>query len=764
MSVMIQVYWAMIVRRKWSVISSILAGVVVAGILCLVLPKSYRSSTLILVENQKIPDDYVKGIGGASVEERLTMIQQQVMSRTLLSQTIAEFKLYEGQVEREGVESAIEGMRKAIKVETVGTIGARGKSVEAISISFSHEIPMTAMKVTAKLASLFIEENLKVREQLVTGVSAFLELELQDAKKALEAQEQAISQYKSKHIGLLPEQMDANLRSLDRSQADLNATDELIHSLTDKVGFVEKSIKEYEASGVTQGASGTTAAGHAGMDPLIGRLRELERNLSTLVAGEYTETYPDMVETKKEIAGVKKKLVEKYGDPAKEKDGDAARTFDPYLRELIKQRNELRVEVSSVKDRRRRLADHIREFEHRVEQTPSREQDLMILMRDYENMQKNYQALLDKRLNAHVAENLEKRQKGEQFRVLDPANLPQTLDKPNRLLIMLLGLLGGCGLGVGLAIGQDQVNPTFKRREEVEMLPRIRVLATIPKFNAGYRKLGHQAESTLISPDAGSPLPAVRTGWRYPSWMSRIHEGQAPPSQFNLVAKWQPHSIAAEQYRMAATRLVLSREGDGSTVIGVTSALKGEGKTTTVVNLGYTIARNFERTTLLIDCDFRCPGLHVYADKPAQAGLIELLDGQASFENCLSAIDEAPCSILSVGRMGEDFNELARIQQLKAILPKIRMNFDYVIINGPPVLPSASVGMLASLADLQIMVIRAGVTPKHVVQQAFTMLRLRGEAHVILNAVEAQSLPSVMYGYPLSYRDSDEQSIESAAR
>jgi Mrp family chromosome partitioning ATPase len=114
--------------------------------------------------------------------------------------------------------------------------------------------------------------------------------------------------------------------------------------------------------------------------------------------------------------------------------------------------------------------------------------------------------------------------------------------------------------------------------------------------------------------------------------------------------------------------------------------------------------------------------------------------------------------------MGEDFNELARIQQLKAILPKIRMNFDYVIINAPPVLPSASVGMLASLADLHIMVIRAGVTPKHVVQQAFTMLRLRGEAHVILNAVEAQSLPSAMYGYPLSYRDGDEQSIESAAR
>jgi capsular exopolysaccharide synthesis family protein len=235
-------------------------------------------------------------------------------------------------------------------------------------------------------------------------------------------------------------------------------------------------------------------------------------------------------------------------------------------------------------------------------------------------------------------------------------------------------------------------------------------------------------------------------------------------SQLNLVAKWQPHSIAAEQYRTAATKLLLSTEGHGSTVIEVTSALKGEGKTTTVVNLGYTLARNLGRKTLLIDCDFRCPALHEYVTIPARAGLIELLNGEASLENCLSAIDEVPCSILSIERTGEDFNELTRIQQLKAMLPRIRMNFDYVIINTPPVLPSASVGILASLADFHIMVIRAGTTPKHVVKQAFKMLGLSGGAHVILNAVEGKSMPTYMYGYPMFHNTSGKQSIESTAR
>ena len=211
---------------------------------------------------------------------------------------------------------------------------------------------------------------------------------------------------------------------------------------------------------------------------------------------------------------------------------------------------------------------------------------------------------------------------------------------------------------------------------------------------------------------------------------------------------------------MAATRLVLPSEGRGTTVIAVTSALKGEGKTTTVVNLGYTLARDLGRRTLLIDCDFRCPALHEYVNGPARAGLIELLDGQALREDCLSAIDEVPCSIITVGGLGEEHNELTRIQQLSALLPKLRTDFDFVLINSAPVLPSATMGILANLADALILVIRAGATPKHAVQQAFTMLGLTTEALVILNAVEVQSMPYHMYGYPYGR----ERSIESAAK
>src|SRR5436190_21439976 len=150
-------YWHIAVRRKWLILGAVLCSLGVAGILCLVLPKSYRSSTLILVEDQKIPEDYVKAIVGGSIEGRLIMIKQQVMSRTLLSKVVEEFKLYPDDVRSAGFEEVIEKMRESIKVETVGSSGARGKTVEAFSISFAHEDPMVAMKVTPTLASLLTE-------------------------------------------------------------------------------------------------------------------------------------------------------------------------------------------------------------------------------------------------------------------------------------------------------------------------------------------------------------------------------------------------------------------------------------------------------------------------------------------------------------------------------------------------------------------------------------------------------------------------------
>ncbi|GIW54468.1 MAG: hypothetical protein KatS3mg082_0872 [Nitrospiraceae bacterium] len=212
-----------------------------ASVLCLVLPKSYRSSTLILVESQKIPERYVQGVVSGTVQERLSMIKQQVMSRTLLSKVIEEFDLFRKDRETAPLEAVIEKMRKDIKVETKGT-----GHVESFSISFAHEDPVTAMKVTAKLASQFIEENLRIREQFVEGASEFLDQELKSAKEALETKEEAISRFKHSHMGELPGQLEPNLRALDRLQLEMNSVQELIPKLHERLDTLQRAIGEYD--------------------------------------------------------------------------------------------------------------------------------------------------------------------------------------------------------------------------------------------------------------------------------------------------------------------------------------------------------------------------------------------------------------------------------------------------------------------------------------------------------------------------------------
>jgi len=249
-------FWRIAVRRKWLILSTVLLSVVVAGTLCVVLPKIYRSTSMILMEETKIPKDYVAGIvePGGRVQKRIWGISQRVTSRKLVGRVIEGLKLYEEDVQKYGLEAVINKVRRAIEVEEVWTEGTRGKKtlmpVEAFTLSFSHEDPVTAMKVTSGLASKFLEQNVMLREQIVESTSEFLDMELKKAKRELERQESKMKQFKSQHLGELPQQMEPNLRALDRLANGLTNVTESIQRQSDRLGRIEKGIVEYETTGI----------------------------------------------------------------------------------------------------------------------------------------------------------------------------------------------------------------------------------------------------------------------------------------------------------------------------------------------------------------------------------------------------------------------------------------------------------------------------------------------------------------------------------
>lgn len=742
-------YWNMILRRKWLCLAIFAVCVGGGGILCVVWPESYRSSTLIIVESQKIPEDYVKALVGPSIEARLSSIQQQVMSRTLLTQMVQEFALYPEAVNLKGSEAVIERLRKDIRVTTSFTNSSRGGpgGVDAFAISFAHENPQLAMKVTAKLASQFIEENLRSREQLVEGASEFIEQELAMAKTRLEAQERSISFFKTKHMGELPEQVPANLSTLDRLSLQHGATLDALQRASDRLSLIEKAFKEYEALGPTMAATVQGPAG-ATVDSSLLRLRELERNLMTLAA-EYKDNYPDIIAVKQEIQALKAQI----GNAEKEiKESDNATTLretsprGSYRRELGRQREESKLEIASLKERLSRIKDQMKEYETRVEKAPLREQELMLLDRDYGNLKENYRSLLDKKLNARLSENLEKRQKGEQFRIIDPANLPQKPETPDRLKIMLLALALGGGLGVGSVVTLELFRPVFRRSDDVESLLQVRVLASIPNFSSA---LGHMSKLLSMRADekpngyvgasvrGRAGLPAVAKG----DLLHKLDVGR----ELDLLAKWRPMSVVAEQFRVAAARLALLHSGRGDErVTVITSAIKGEGKSAVAANLAYVFASNLGKRTLLIDGDLKCPTIHECMGIPQSPGLRDLLEGEGSVDSCLHRIDELPLWILPSGLAAGRMLGLSDIHHIAGMLTELKKQYEYIIIDAPPILPLADMHMLAGMADTLVLVVRAGLTPKGVVENAFRTIGAPSNACIILNGQEAVEAPYYM--------------------
>jgi len=744
----------------------------------MVLPESYRSSTLILVEGQKIPENYVQAVIGPSIEERLNSLQQQVMSRTVLTRMIEEFGLYPDVVRANGIDAVVERVRKDIRVETMGARSQRG-GIDAFSISFSHENPMIAMNMTASLASQFIEENLKVREQLVAGASQFLEQELALAKERLEGQEKTISQYKTKYMGELPEQVQANISALDRLQLQHSAAVEAIQKSTDRVTLIEKMLKEYESPAMAGVATVQGPGGVVAVDPLVARLKELEKNLTALSA-EYKDSYPDIAYLKQEIRSVKSQLKEKK-DMVGEKNGSKEPSFsakdvkpvDLYLRELMRQRDEVRLEIASLKDRLARTRVEMSEYEKRVEKAPTREQELEILVRDYNNLKENYRTLLDKKLNARLAENLEKRQKGEQFRIMDPAHLPNKPEKPDRLKIMLLGILLGCGLGAGGAVGLELFRPVFRRSEDVESLLHLRVIASIPSFRNLLSETHRNLSPRAVTPTGGwtnrlltSRLPAGesngkngRAATKMPATYGASRSGRTNVlRELEVIGKWNPWSVVAEQFRVAATRLALLQYANKGKVTVLTSAVKGEGKSVVAANLAYALARDMGKRTLLVDGDLKCPMAHEYWGIPQAPGLRDVLQGRQSVKSCLRQEGELPLWILPSGSdRGRAVDDLSRISQISNILADLRDQYDFILIDAPPVLPLADMHVMAGFADMVTIVIRAGLTPRNVVEGALrTLGASTNKMCIILNELEARGLPYYMhagYEYPVGRKE-----------
>ena len=457
---------AIILKRRWFIIIPFCFAMIVGLYLAVTLPKVYQSKTLILIEPQRVPEDYVRSVVSSDLDARISTISQQIMSRTNLEKVINEFKLYSGPVyENMFMEDKIEGLRKRVSVDVTK---ASRTDTQAFSVSFRGTEPSKVMKVANVLATYFIDQNLKVREAQAIGTSNFLEDELTSMRKRLEGVEEVLKKYRIQYMGALPEQLETNLRVLDRLQIDLGSRQTSLRDAKNRLALLENRMPAYQSSlaeGIVEGD--------------LPNPNQLKQQLASLEA-RYTSQHPDVVRLKKMIADFEEKEEKKREKTDGESGPETTETETTLRTPYMTQSAEIQDQIKTLEVAIAKTKNRITSYQKRVEDTPTREQELMVLRRDHKNMQESYASLLNRKLEAEISVNMEKKQKGERFRILDPARLPQKPVSPDMKKLFMFSVAVGLGIGGGIIFLLEHFNTTFKNREDIESFLKLPVLASVP--------------------------------------------------------------------------------------------------------------------------------------------------------------------------------------------------------------------------------------------------------------------------------------------
>jgi polysaccharide chain length determinant protein (PEP-CTERM system associated) len=454
-------------RRKWLIIIPFLVIMPVAIAYCLKLPKIYKASTTVLVIPQKVPDSFIKSTVTMNPSEYLNVISQEIMSRTRLEKIIDELSLFPEQNKKVPIENLISIMRNNIDLDVHSS---RSRSVSSFTISYQGKDPQAVMLTANRISSLFIEENLKSRAQQAKRTTVFLSSELGTLKVTLEEQEKIISKFKQRYLGSLPEQRDANLRMLDQLILQRQRiTDELNDTENRKFLLQQQLLQSDSLFPIANDEQSVFPAGS-----FQARISETKRRITQL-QNKYTEEHPDVISAKIEL----KKLLAQSNNRY-ESNNIQEETGSPFGSEINRQLLALNLGIKTLKNEDRIIKEKISNYQSRVEMAPKLEQELASLTRDYKNTKGAYDELMKKRLEAAQSEKLEITQQGEQFKVLDPAKVPLKPFKPDRLKILLIGLMLSLGLGGGLVFLIEYLDQSFYSVKDIESYLELPVLASIP--------------------------------------------------------------------------------------------------------------------------------------------------------------------------------------------------------------------------------------------------------------------------------------------
>jgi polysaccharide chain length determinant protein (PEP-CTERM system associated) len=686
-------------RRKFYVLIPTLLFTAGAAYLVTKLPEHYRARTLVGTQTPPFADylsDKPAVPVTATVQEQLRAVRESLFNPSVLGTVAAEFPRA---TLKSGESRSIDALKSKIQIEVEGP--------DAFYIGFEGDDPQQVARVANRLAQLFIERTSDVHGQKVEQADTFLDEEVERARNQLVGEDDGLKAYRQSVAQELPERLQTNLKLIETLQQQIQEkTDHIAEEQARRSASIDE-LKTLEDQGALQPEPFEKTPADTSLEEARLKLRQLKSH--------YTSEYPAIAPAEKEV-----------------RDAEAAAASSPRVRRaptpLQMRYFALEAELKSIDQRlksyaqeRDRLTMKLAGNEHRIDATPGYETTLNQRAREEALARSRYEALVAKQQDTKLNQRAEKKNEAAVYKILEPAQPPLAPFSPHRNRIILLTLLASLAAGLGAVFLAEQMDSSFDTVEELQRFCSLPVLSSVPKITNRMSKPNDRKSKHLALQGYG--------------------QEEITPEQRQLFQKKRlvilsdPHALASEQYRILTYKVQHWMAKSGGRILVLTSAAGAEGKSVTALNLSFALASSFDERILLIDGDLRRPRVHEYLGIAIQKGLCDLVaEPDTGLHDYITRVGNV--DVMTGGSQVMNPVGLLASNRARDIFGRLQKDYRLIVVDSPPLVPTADSHILAGLADGVLVVARARQTKRELFQRALESLGSANLLGVVLNDVD----------------------------
>jgi polysaccharide biosynthesis transport protein len=686
-------------RRKFYVLVPTLLFTAGAAYVVTKLPEHFRARALVGTEIAPLGNyfgDKSPVPATTTVQEQLRTVRDSLFTPSVLGTVAAEFPQA---ALKPGESKPIDVLKSKIQIEVEGP--------DAFYIGFEGDEPQQAARVANRLAELFIERTSDVRGQRVEQADTFLDEEVERARNQLAAQDEGLKVYRESVAQELPERLQTNLKFTETLQEQIqDKTDHIAEEQARRSASIDE-LKTLEDQGALQPEPIEKTAADTALEDARLKLRQLKSH--------YTSEHPAIAPAEKEVH-----------------DAEAAAAAAPRVRRapspLQMRYFALQAELKSIDQRlksyaqeRDTLTVQLAGNQHRIDATPGYETTLNERAREEALTRSRYEALVAKQQDTKLNQRAEKKNEATTFKILEPAQPPLVPFSPHRTRIILLTLMASLAVGLGAVFLAEQMDSSFDTVEELQRFCSLPVLSSVPKISNRRNKLNDKKSNhfALQGYEQEEITPEQRQFFQ----------------KKRLVMLSDPHSLSSEQYRILTYKVQHWMAKSGGRILVLTSAAGAEGKSVTALNLSFALASAFDERILLIDGDLRRPRVHEYLGLTVKKGLSDLVaEPDSGLHDYITRVRNV--DVLTGGSLVMNPVGLLASNRAREILGRLREDYRLIVVDSPPLVPTADSHILAGLADGILVVARARQTKRELFQRALESLESANLLGVVLNDVD----------------------------